>query len=82
MKIEDDPDLRQFLENGLRMIYTYNAKRVAIFATLEDDDILFGYHECNIPTKLLYAGYIQQDAMIDTLNRREEDEEDSEDEDS
>ena len=79
MKIEESPKLSKFLEDGLRMIYEHGATRVALFATLEDDDILCGYHNCNIPTKILYAGYMQQDAMIDTLNSQSSENPDEED---
>ncbi len=67
LKIEDNENLSTFLEQGLQQIYEHNATRVAIYATLEDNQILSGYFNCDIPTKLLYAGYVQQDAMIDTL---------------
>lgn len=67
MKIEENADLSKFLENGLRMLYDENVKSVAILATTEDDDISIGYYHCSVSTKLMYAGYIQQDAMIDTL---------------
>ena len=67
MKIEENADLSKFLENGLRMLYDEGVKSVAISATTDDDDVSIGYYHCNIPTKIMYAGYIQQDAMLDTI---------------
>lgn len=72
MKVEDAPELREFLEDALKKIYNNDAYRVAIFATSKDDDIIWGYYNCNIPTKLLYSGYMQQDAMLDTLAKQKQ----------
>lgn len=69
MRIEDNEDLSTFLERGLRNIYENGAQQVAILATLESGEVLAGYYHCNIPTKLLYAGYLQQDATLDALKK-------------
>lgn len=69
MKIDDDLDLKRFLEDGLRTMYQNDVKSIAILATMKNDEVLSGYYHCNVPTKLLYAGYLQQDATLDTLRK-------------
>lgn len=86
MKIEDNKELSSFLEEGIKTLYENGAKSVALLATLDNDEILAGYFQCGITTKMVYAGYIQQDAMIDTLRKNgleigdDEGEEEDEDE--
>jgi len=84
MKFEDNKELSTFLEEGIRTLYENGAKAVAILATLENGEVLSGYYCCGVPTKMLYAGYIQQDAMLDTLRKKgidvDNDEEDDLDE--
>lgn len=79
MNIEDNKDLSSWLEEGLRYLYEGNVQNVAIQATNENGEILTSYFHCNIPTKLLFAGYIQQDAMLDTLEARRIKEDDEHD---
>ena len=67
MKIEDNQDLATFLENSLKTLYKADAKSVAVIATAKDDDVFIGYYHCGGPTQILYAGYLQQDAMMCSL---------------
>ena len=67
MKIEDNENLSEFLEEGLREIYEHDATSVAIFARLEDGQILSGYWNVDVATKFVISGYIQQDTLVETL---------------
>lgn len=69
MKIEDNEDLSTFLEEGIKSIYEGEATQVAMLATLKSGEVLAGYFHCNVPTKLLYAGYVHQDAILDTMKQ-------------
>lgn len=67
MKIEDNKDLSSWLNKGLKYLYDEDAVSVALLATLKNGEIFSGYFNCDVPSKLLYSGYINQDAMLDTL---------------
>ena len=53
---------------------------ICILTKFESGDIGTGYYECSIGDKILFAGYLQQDAMIETLQVNEYIESDEDDE--
>lgn len=67
VKFEEQKDLSIFLEKGLKELYSHDVKSAAIIACIEGKQIFIGYFKADVADKLLYAGYIQQDAMIATL---------------
>lgn len=67
MKIEDNKDLSSWLEEILKFIYDENCVSVAVACTTEEGPILTSYYRCSSADKALYASYINQDSMLDTL---------------
>lgn len=74
LKFEENEDLSKFLEQALTSLYKHKLSSLAIFATREDGCISCSYWNCSVPDKLVYAGYMQQDATLDTLEALEADE--------
>jgi hypothetical protein len=72
----------QWLENALRELIDLPVKSICIFATTENGDIYNNYHNITMADKLVMAGIIQQDAMLDTMIANgfieEEDDDDTE----
>ena len=69
----------KWLEQSLQDIIGKPVKSICILTKFEKDDIGTGYFDCSVADKLLFAGFLQQDAMLDTLKNNgylEEDEED------
>lgn len=69
----------QWLEKSLQNIISKPVKSICILTKFDTDDVGTGYYECSVADKILFAGFLQQDAMIDTLQANgylEEDEED------
>lgn len=74
----------QWLEKSLQNIISKPVKSICILTKFDTDDVGTGYYECSVADKILFAGFLQQDAMIDTLQANgylEEDEEDEYEED-
>ena len=67
LKVEDNKDLSSWLEEVLRFIYDESCVSVAIACTTEEGPILTSYYRCSSADKALYASYINQDSMLDTL---------------
>lgn len=57
----------QWLENSLRELINFPVKGIGIYATTETGEIYTNYHNVPMSDKLLVAGIIQQDAMLDTM---------------
>lgn len=63
----------QWLEQSLQHIVGKPVQAICImtkFANTEEelgDDIGTGYWNCSVADKLLFAGFIQQDAMLDSM---------------
>ena len=73
----------KWLEQSLQGIVGKPVKSICILTKMENDgqdEIGTGYYECSVADKLLFAGYLQQDAMIDTLQINGYIEDDEEDE--
>ena len=62
----------EWLEQSLQNIVGKPVQAICImtkFADVEDgaDDIGTGYYNCSVADKLVFAGFLQQDAMLDTM---------------
>lgn len=82
LKFEENQDLSKFLEDVLKEIYESKVQSLAIMCTMEGSSAVgCGYYNCGVSTKLLYAGYLHQDALLQTLAANSSDPDDTEDED-
>lgn len=73
-----------WLEQTLRDISELDVRSIALVGVLESGDVYTGYYNAQMTDKLVLAGIINQDAMMDTLEANgviefEEDEEEKED---
>lgn len=70
-----------WLEQSLQNIIGKPVQSMCILTKFDSGDVGTGYYDCSVADKFLFAGFIQQDAMIDTLvanGMLEDDEEDNE----
>lgn len=67
LKFEENRDLSKFLESVLKEIYESKVQSLAIMCTMDDGSVGCGYYNCGVSTKFLYAGYLHQDALLQTL---------------
>ena len=58
----------KWLEASLQNVASKPVESICILAKRENGEILTGYYNCNVSDKLLFAGYVNQDAMIDSLH--------------
>jgi hypothetical protein len=75
----------QWLEQTLQDIIKLPVKGICLNAVLENGETYTAYHNVSMHDKITIAGFIQQDAMIDTLAvngfiKTEEDEDGTEEE--
>lgn len=56
-----------WLEQALQELFEFPVKGICIFATTKDGAVYSNYHNVPMSDKLILSGFIQQDAMIDTL---------------
>lgn len=84
-KFKDIP-YAEWLEEALRDLLNFPAKGLCIIATNDSGDVYTSYYDVAINDKLLIAGVVQQDALLDTLiangyiqKSSENDEEDEDD---
>ena len=75
----------QWLEQTLQDIIKLPVKGICLNAVLENGETYTAYHNVSMHDKITIAGFIQQDAMIDTLAvngfiKTEEDEDGAEEE--
>lgn len=73
----------QWLEQSLQNIVGKPVQSICIITKFGDDDIGTGYYDCSVADKILFAGFLQQDAMLDTMRANgyvDDDEDDEEDE--
>lgn len=81
----------EWLEQSLRNIVGKPVQAMCIMTKVAstdknlDDEVGTGYWNCSCADKLVFAGFIQQDAMLDTMRANgylpeDDEEEDSEDE--
>lgn len=77
----------QWLEQTLQDIIKLPIKGICLNAILENGEVYTAYHNASVHDKITIAGFIQQDAMIDTLavnnfiQTEEDEDEDGEEED-
>lgn len=57
----------KWLEQTLRDILALPVRSIAITAVMENDDTYVDYYKCSMSDKLMFAGLINQDAMLDNL---------------
>ena len=57
----------QWLEESLHNFIGKPVESICILTKFKNGEVANGYYNCSVSDKLLYAGFIQQDAMIDTL---------------
>ena len=75
----------QWLEQTLQDIIKLPVKGICLNAILDNGEVYTAYHNATMHDKITIAGFIQQDAMIDTLAvngfiQTEEDEDGAEEE--
>lgn len=73
----------EWLEKSLQSFVGKPMKAICILTKYDNDEIGTGYWNASVADKTLFAGILQQDAMLDTLRNNgyleEDDEEDLED---
>lgn len=57
----------EWLEKTIQIIMSKPVNRICILAETEDDEIISGYYNCDMPGVLMFSGYLQQKAIIDRL---------------
>lgn len=75
----NDLPYAKWLEESLQNIVGKPVQSICILTKFESGDIGTGYWDCAVGDKILFAGFLQQDAMLDTLKNNgflEEDDED------
>lgn len=68
-----------WLEQSLQSIVGKPVQSICILTKFDAGDIGTGYYDCSVADKLVFAGFLQQDALVDALKANgylEEDEED------
>ena len=59
----------EYLETTLKELVTLPVEGICILAKLQGGATYTSFHKSSITDKILYAGLIQQDAMIETLEK-------------
>lgn len=72
----------KWLEEAVAGIIGMPVDSICILTKYKDGSVQTGYYKCNVNDQLLFAGFLNQDAMIKTLKinglvKREEGEEDT-----
>jgi hypothetical protein len=57
----------EWLEKTLQELVTFPVKKIGIYAMTENGEVYNNYHNVSMADKLVIAGIIQQDAMLDTM---------------
>lgn len=57
----------QWLEKALQELITFPVKGICLSAVTDSGEAYTNYYEVSMMDKLLIAGLIQQDAMLDTM---------------
>jgi hypothetical protein len=58
----------EWLERSLQHIVGNPIQSICILTKNETGEVGTGYYECSAVDKLLFASYLQHDAVIDTVN--------------
>lgn len=56
-----------WLERSLHNIMSNQVDSICIITKNKNDEIMAGYYNCSIADKILFGGFLSQEAMIDTL---------------
>ena len=73
----------EWLEQSLQHIVDKPVQSICLITKFESGEIGTGYYGADMTDKLIFAGFIQQDAMFDSMAANgllEDDEEDEDDE--
>lgn len=57
----------KWLEAYLQNVASKPVESICMLVKRENGEILTGYYNCNVSDKLMFAGYVNQDAMFDSL---------------
>lgn len=57
----------EWLEQSLKNIIGKSVQAICIITKFENGDTGTGYYDCSVADKILFAGFLQHDAMIDAL---------------
>lgn len=57
----------KWLEESLQNFVGKPVQSICICTKFEDGTVGSGYWDCSISDKLIFAGFLQQDAMLDTM---------------
>ena len=71
----------KWLEESLRSFVGKPVEAICIMTRFDTGEVGSGYYNSTVADKILFAGFLQQDAMLDTLKNNGYLEEDEEDED-
>lgn len=69
----------RWLEQSLQTIVGKPVEAICILTKFDTGDVGNGYWNCTVADKLVFAGFLQQDSMLDTLKANGYLEEDGED---
>ena len=73
-----EKEYASFIEETLQGMVELPVEGICVIARLKDGSCLTNYHNCTMGDKILYAGILQQEAMLDLLKTnnmlRDEDE--------
>lgn len=58
-----------WLEESLRVIYELKPEAVCVAAIGEDGNVITGYYNCGARDKVVIAGSIHMDAVMDTIRK-------------
>ena len=56
-----------WLENALQELVKFPVKGICMYAITGNGEIYSNYHDVSMSDKLMIAGLVQQDAMMDSL---------------
>lgn len=68
-----------WLEQSLQNVIGTSVQSICILTKIDTGEIGTGYYNCSVADKLTFAGFLQHDAVLDSLKNNgylEEDEED------
>ena len=65
--MDTSQELKDFLKLVFEDLEDVDPTSVAVVATDKTGEVGVHYFKCDVATKILYSGFIQQDAMIATL---------------
>ena len=71
-----------WLEQSLQTIVGKPVEAICILTKFDTGDVGSGYWNCMVADKLVFAGFLQQDAMLDTLKANGYLEDDDEEDDA